>query len=172
MRTHKRDRVTAGLVFLVRRLSALTHRQRIGHELHWKLFIRLRSVTTRLPLAGDAMGVLRRLRDHGSFSGHRNAIQYTDHWPYSDLYELLNEAELGLLPGGWDVTENNLDRDLKVAQLFAFCSAHMVLDVLSPFKKLKTYCDQFRLRLAPEWHPLMNSGALSEALNEIRGRAV
>jgi len=149
-------------------IAALVNRQRIGHEYHWKLFIRLRSVATRLPLDDNAMAALRRLRDHGSFSTQRNGIHYNDCWPYCDLYRRLNDAEIGILPDGWSVDEEQLDHTLKIAQIVAFCSAHMLLDVLSPLRKFRNYCAELKLRLGPDWHPLMNAGALCDSLNRLR----
>src|SRR5260221_7014511 len=143
------------------RTFALKHAFRIGHELHWKIFIRIRSITTRLPLHDDPAGVLRRLRDHGSFSARRNAIHYNDAWPYADLYRLLNEIGPGVLPSGFAITEQDVDHDLKLAQMIAFCAAHMMLDVLSPLPKFKGYCTQLRGLLSAERHPLLNSGALA-----------
>jgi hypothetical protein len=151
------------------RIAAFISDRRIGHEHHWKLFIRLRSVTTRLPLNDNAMSVLRRLRDYGSFSSHRNDIQYNDHWPYHDLYQPLNEVEIGLLPAGWVVREQDLDHNLKIAQVLAFISARMLLDVLLPLRKFTDYCAEFRSRLTPDWHPLLSAGALSSDLNVLRG---
>ena len=154
------------------RIDAIVNKQRMGHEHHWKLFIRLRAVTTRLPLDDGAMSVLRKLRSHGNFSAQRNDIQYNDKWPYLDLYQQLNEAEFGLLPSGWDVDEDDLDNNLKVAQIMAFCSAHMLLDVLMPLRKFNEYCAQLRLRLSPDWHPLLNAGALSNDLDRLQRRLV
>jgi hypothetical protein len=152
----------------VPRIVALIDERRIGHEHHWKLFIRLRAVATRLPLDDEAMAALRRLRDHGNFSNHRNRIHYNDYWPYRDLYQQLNDAEIGILPAGWNVDEEQLDHSLKIAQVMAFCSARMVLDVLSPLRKFREYCTQLKLRLGSDWHPLMNAGALSTELDQLR----
>lgn len=146
------------------RILALISARRISHEHHWKIFIRIRSVTTRLPLDDNAMGVFRRLKDHGSYSTRRNDIQYNDHWPYADLSERLVSAEIGVLPEKFDVTQKDLDCDLKVAEIMAFCSAAMLLDVLSPLPKFKNYCSQFKSRLSAEWHPLINIGALASGV--------
>ena len=116
------------------------------------------------------MSVLRRLRDHGSFSAHRNDIHYNDRWPYPDLYELLSDAEIGLLPAGWDVDVDDLDHNLKVAQIFGFCSAHMLLDVLSPLPKFREYCERLKRWLSPDWHPILNAGALSGGLEALQGQ--
>jgi hypothetical protein len=149
-------------------IAAFINDRRIGHEHHWKLFIRLRSITTRLPLDDNALSVLRRLREHGSFSGHRNDIHYNDGWPYRDLYQYLDIADVGLLPAGWDVREQDLDHSLKVAQIMAYCSARMLLDILSPLRKFSDYCASFKQRLTSDWHPLMNAGALSDGLGHLR----
>ena len=148
------------------RILALISARRISHEHHWKIFIRVRSVTTRLPLEYNAMGVFRRLKNHWSYSSRRNDIQYNDLWPYADLNERLASVKIGVLPEKFDVTQEDLDCDLKVSQIMAFCSAAMLLDVLSPLPKFEAYCSQFKSRLTAEWHPLINTGALA---NDIEG---
>jgi hypothetical protein len=154
------------------RIGAVINKQRMGHEHHWKLFIRLRAITTRLPLDDGAMSVLRKLKNHGSFSAQRNDVQYNDKWPYLDLYQRLNEAEFGLLPSGRDVDEDDSDHNLKVAQIMAFCSVHMLLDILIPLRKFNQYSAQLRRQLSPDWHPLLNAGALSIGLDRLLRRRV
>jgi hypothetical protein len=148
------------------RILALVSNRRIGHEHHWKIFMRLRSVTTRLPVDDAAIGVLRRLQDHVNFSVRRNDVQYNDQWPYYDLYERfferLNGLDIGVLPERFDVTGNDKDYDLKAAQIFMYCAVAMLLDVLWPLPKFRSYCIQLKERLSAEWHPLINAGALAK----------
>jgi hypothetical protein len=150
------------------RIRAVVNKQRMGHEHHWKLFIRLRAVTTRLPLNDGAVAVLRKLQNHGEFSAQRNDVQYNDGWPYLDLHRRLIEAELGVLPPEWDFDDEDLDSNLKLAQIMAFCCAHMLIDVLGPLRKFNQYCIQLKLRLSPDLHPLLNVGALSSDLTRFR----
>ncbi|MGA8614986.1 MAG: hypothetical protein WB760_25580 [Xanthobacteraceae bacterium] len=145
----------------------LISKRRMGHEHHWKLFIRLRAITTRLPVEDGALAILRKLKTHGDYSTQRNDIQYNDVWHYGDLYGELTSLDIGLLPPNWDVNLSDLDCNLKVAQIFAFCSVAMLLSVLKPLPKFKGFVERLRGRLNREWHPVMNRGALHTALSEL-----
>ncbi|MGH9547807.1 MAG: hypothetical protein ACRD3W_00465 [Terriglobales bacterium] len=115
------------------------------------------------------MSVFRRFREHGSYSAQRNSIHYADLWPYEDLYGPLAQKEIGLLPDEFTVGEEDPDQCLKLAQMMAYCSAHMMMDVLGPLPKFADYCAKFRLRLFPEWHPLLSVGALAAGMRSLRG---
>jgi hypothetical protein len=145
----------------------LISNRRMGHEHHWKLFIRLRAITTRLPIEDNALAVFRRLKDHSSYSADRNDIQYNDRWPYPDLDQDYAQADIGILPADWDVRLGDFDHALKMAQILAFSSASMILSIVKPLPKFQEYSLELRQRLAPEWHPLMNLGALANALAQL-----
>lgn len=149
------------------RISAMVGKLRFGHEQHWKLFIRLRSVAFQLPLDENEIGALRRIKDHSGFSSRRNSVQYADFWPYLDLTRLFIDTSIGLLPANFDIQQENLDHDLKFAQILALCASSMTLDVLSPLKRHSAYCLQLKSRLSPEWHPLLNAGGLTDRLKRL-----
>jgi hypothetical protein len=147
--------------------KALISKRRMGHEHHWKLFIRLRTITTRLPIEDDALIIFRRLKTHSSYSDQRNDIQYNDVWPYADLYQELTNTGIGILPQGWDIRHSDLDSNLKLAQILAFCSTAMLLSIVRPLPRFAAFSAALIERLAPERHPLMNSGALSAAIAQL-----
>jgi hypothetical protein len=148
-------------------LKALVSDRRMGHEHHWKLLMRLKGITTRLPIEEGALAIFRRMKNHSDYSDSRNSIQYGDHWPCPDLYNAAIQPGFGVLPVTWRIYSDDPDVDIKLAQILAFCSASMLLEIIKPLPKFRVYAAGFKERLSPEWHPILGTGALSAALSRL-----
>jgi hypothetical protein len=149
----------------VAKINGLVSNQRIGHEHHWKLFIRLRAVSTRLPIDDEGAAIIfRRLKSDENFSSRRNQIQYHDKWPYADMYDKVISGEIGILPKNFDFNIDDVDCDVKIAQLVAFCAAKMILEILAPLNKFREYSAKLKSRLTNDDHPILSAGGLSEQL--------
>jgi hypothetical protein len=149
-------------------VRVLVSGQRMGHEHHWKLFIRMRAVGLRLPLDTLELSVLRKLKEHWSFSERRNALQYNDLWPLPDLLTPNQSAMFGLLNDPMmRVGSSDLDHDLKVAQILTLGAVSMVMDVIRPLAKHSAYKQSLQARLTPQSHPVLSSGLLSQKLTAL-----